>query len=214
MARLCPHCGTKSRFNDIFPVISNIRKDEIGFHYLERCQECGGIVYSISNIDKNAPVSKGIITSSISESEKTKEIEIFSYPFVSMISPIKISDSFEKSFIEGVKCLNVNAPYAAVSMFRKCLQIIAEDKKADGEVLEKKLESLCISGILAANLKEFSAIIRDIGNDGAHPNKYEPSIDDAKDILDFLLLLLDYLYILPEKAEELKRRRESVKIKS
>jgi len=211
MARLCPHCGNRSSFNDI--PVNGKYQDKIGFHYLERCQECGGIVYSISNIDKNAPVSRGIITSSVSESEETKEIEIFSYPFISMEPPIKISDSFYKSFTEGVKCLNVSAPFAAVTMFRKCLQIIVEDKGGAGRDLKEKIQSLCgASGILTGTLETFSTVIREIGNDGAHSNPYEPSIDDAKDILKFLLLLLDYLYIFPEKAEELRKRRESVKI--
>ena len=57
MARLCPHCETKSRFDDIYPVRS-VCSDENGFHFLQRCQECSGIVYSICNVDINAPQYK------------------------------------------------------------------------------------------------------------------------------------------------------------
>lgn len=215
MARLCPHCGIKSRFDRVFP--SGIGKncnDENGFHYIECCQECKGIVYSIWNVDWNAPIYKTVISHESAyqkekEDEEATPTEKFSYPFILMDPPITISDSFEKSFVEGVKCLNVGAPFASVVMFRKCLQIIAEDKGATGGTLKGKLGSLSISGTLTSTLESISTVIREVGNDGAHPNEFEPSIDDAKDILDFLLLLIDQIYILPEKAEKLRVRRTS-----
>lgn len=214
MARLCPHCETKSRFDDIYPVRS-VCSDENGFHFLQRCQECSGIVYSICNVDINAPQYKtaGRVTSSYGENggEDIIPSKVFSYPFVSMNPPIVLSDSFEKSFIEGIKCLNVGAPFAAVVMFRKCLQIIVEDKGATGRDLKQKIQSLTTSGILSETLESISTVIREVGNDGAHPNIFSPSIQDAKDILDFLLLLIDQIYILPEKAERLKDRRTSIK---
>ncbi len=212
MTRLCPHCETKSRFDYIN---RDGYKDNNGFHYLQRCQECNGIVYSIYNVNINAPIYKtaGRVTPSYEENgdEDIIPSEVFSYPFVSMNPPIVLSDSFEKSFIEGIKCLNVGAPFAAVVMFRKCLQIIVEDKGAKGRDLKTKIQSLTISGTLTETLESFSTVIREVGNDGAHPNIFSPSIQDAKDILDFLLLLINQLYILPEKAKQLKDRRASIK---
>jgi hypothetical protein len=216
MARLCPHCGIKSRFDRVFPsgIGKNCNNDENGFHYIECCQECKGIVYSIWNVDWDAPVYKAVMSHESTyqkekEDEEATPIEKFSYPFTLMNPPITISDSFEKSFVEGVKCLNVGAPFASVTMFRRCLQIIAEDKGATGRDLKRKLESLSVSGTLTSTLESISTIIREVGNDGAHPNEFEPSIGDAKYILDFLLLLIDQIYILPEKAEELRARRTS-----
>ena len=75
--------------------------------------------------------------------------------------------------------------------------------------MKRKLESLSVSGTLTSTLESISTVIREVGNDGAHPNESEPSIDDAKDILDFLRLLIDQIYILPEKAEKLRARRTS-----
>lgn len=93
--------------------------------------------------------------------------------------------------------------------FRKCLQIIAENKGAEGGTLYAKLENLSSSMTLSSTVKSLSTIIREVGNDGAHPNNFEPNIGDAQDILDFLLLFIDQLYTLPEKAEKLKARRIS-----
>lgn len=213
MARLCPHCGIKSRFDRVFPSGSGKNcNDENGFHYIECCQECKGIVYSIWNVDWDAPVYKAVMYHESTyqkekEDEEATPTEKFSYPFILMNPPITISDSFEKSFVEGVKCLNVGAPLASVVMFRKCLQIIAEDKGAAGGTLKRKLESLSVSGKLTSTLESISTVIREVGNDGAHPNEFEPSIDDAKDILDFLQLLIDQIYISPEKVEKLRARR-------
>ena len=208
MARLCPHCETRSRFNRLFPYGNNKFNDRNGYHYIEQCQECNGNVYSIWNIDLDAPMMKSAANAGVVLMGETA-IEKFSYPFIMVNPPIDISESFKKSFIEGVKCLNVGAPFASVVMFRKCLQIIAEDKGAKGRTLKAKLEILSSSGTLTSTLDSISTIIREVGNDGAHPNEFEPSIDDAKDILDFLLLFIDQLYILPEKAEKLIARRTS-----
>ena len=208
MARLCPHCETRSRFNRLFPSGIKNFNDRNGYHYIEKCQECNGIVYSICNIDLDDPTMKAALKAGVDLNGETA-FEKFSYPFIMMNPPIDISESFEKSFVEGVKCLNVGAPFASVVMFRKCLQIIAEDKGAKGGTLKAKLKSLSSSGTLTSTLDSISTIIREVGNDGAHPNEFEPSIDDAKDILNFLLLFIDQLYILPEKAEKLKARRTS-----
>ena len=213
MARLCPHCGIKSRFDRVFPSgIGNNCNDKNGFHYIECCQECKGIVYSIWNVDWDAPMYKTVTSHESTyqkEDEEATPNEKFSYPFILVNPPITISDSFEKSFVEGVKCLNVGAPFASVVMFRKCLQIIAEDKGATKGNLKEKLESLSASGTLTSTLESISTVIREVGNDGAHPNEFEPSIDDAKDILDFLQLLIYQIYILPEKVEKLSARRTS-----
>gem|GEM_PF-5739466 len=69
--------------------------------------------------------------------KKQHLLKNFPIHFTLMNPPINISDSFEKSFVEGVKCLNVGAPFASVVMFRKCLQIIAEDKGATRGTLKK-----------------------------------------------------------------------------
>ena len=209
MGKVCPHCGIKSSFSSLCPGLRGECRDKNGFHYIERCNECNGIVYSIWNIDIHAGIQKAIVPGAVSykPTPRPKPNEFFSYPFVSMEPPIKISGSFEKSFTEGVKCLNVGAPFAAVTMFRKCLQIIVEDKGGTGDKLYKQIESLNISGTLTSTLKSIPTIIREVGNDGAHPNEFEPSLDDAKEIFDFLLLLIDYMYTLPERVNKLSIRR-------
>lgn len=217
MGRVCPHCGTKSSFATLCPEARIECKDKNGYHYIECCNECGGIIYSIWNVDILAGIQKSTVSGATSykPTPRPEPMMIFSYPFVSMKPPIKISGSFEKSFTEGVKCLNVGAPFAAVTMFRKCLQIIVEDKGGKGDQLYKQIESLHISGTLTSTLKSISTVIREVGNDGAHSNKFEPSLDDARDIFDFLLLLIDYLYTLPERANKLSIRRNlSLKPKS
>ena len=163
MARLCPHCGIKSRFDRVFPLgIGKNCNDENGFHYIECCQECKGIVYSIWNVDWDAPVYKAVMfheSTYQKEGEEATPTEKFSYPVIVGNPPITISDSFEKSFEEGVKCLNVGAPFASVAMFRKCLQIIVEDKGATKGNLKKKLESLSASGTLTSTLESISTVI-------------------------------------------------------
>lgn len=113
MARLCPHCDINSTFKRIIPFIDEKCNDKNGFHYIEQCHECNGIVYSIWNLDRNAPVVN-CATNACADLVDETLIEKFSYPFRMVNPPIRISESFDKSFVEGVKCLNVDAPFASV----------------------------------------------------------------------------------------------------
>jgi len=181
LAKLCPHCKTKSKFDTI-----TYSGSQYNGHFILQCQNCDEIIYLLTKENK----------------------EYFVYPFVGIDPPFVVNDSFDKSYKEGIACLNVGAPLSAVAMFRRCSQIISEDKGAKDNVLYDKVNSLIEVGTLKGMFEEIADIIREVGNDGAHPNKFEPSLQDAKDVLGFLNLLIENLYVYPAKLEELKKRRE------
>ena len=66
-------------------------------------------------------------------------------------------------------------------------------------------------------LADWATEIRELGNIGAHPDKYEPkgiTKETAEDIIEFTTELLDDLYIKPYKIKKRREKRDSLKKKS
>ena len=93
-------------------------------------------------------------------------------------------------------------------MARSALQISLRDKQAQGKNLKQEIEDLAQKGILPPFMKDWSEQIRELGNDSAHPEPDQPSIDsrDAEDIVRFLDFLLEYLYTLPHQIGQYRKR--------
>ena len=98
---------------------------------------------------------------------------------------------------------------AAVVMARSALQIALRDNNASGNSLKQEIDDLAANGILAPIMKEWADQIRLLGNEAAHPDPEEDSIDpqDAHDIVEFLNFLLEYLYTFPHKIQQYQERR-------
>ena len=104
---------------------------------------------------------------------------------------------------------------AATIMFRRAIQILAKDiLGAKGGTLFKQLEWLKDNeNSLKINLTEIfhdnSKLIRQVGNQGAHPDNDEDLQEftekDANSVHDIFLLLINEIFVLPEKIKAMKR---------
>ena len=99
---------------------------------------------------------------------------------------------------------------AAAVMARSALQSALRDAGAKGANLKAEIEDLGTKGILPPIIRDWSHNLRLLGNDSAHPGAEQPATEpkDARDIVQFLDFLLEYLYDLPEK---IKKYREPKK---
>ena len=116
-----------------------------------------------------------------------------------------IPEEIASAFAEATSTLYAQCPRAAVVMARRTLEAVTTDKGETQGVLADRLKALATKGILQSDLAEWAREVRMIGNTGAH---YDPlnkaSMEDARDLMNFLRELLRYLYEMPA---ELKRRR-------
>jgi len=99
---------------------------------------------------------------------------------------------------------------AAALMARSSLQVALRDNGAKGSTLKKEIEDLSSKGILPPIMKDWSDNVRELGNESAHPKPGQPPTElrDAKDIVNFLDFLLEYLYTLPHRIEQYHKRDE------
>jgi hypothetical protein len=90
-------------------------------------------------------------------------------------------------------------------MARRSLEAIAFDKGETKGQLVDRLKVLADKGILTPALADWAKEVRLVGNAGAHFDPIdEVSLDDARQLTDFIRELLKYLYELPA---DLQRRR-------
>ncbi|WP_328647167.1 DUF4145 domain-containing protein [Amycolatopsis sp. NBC_00348] len=113
---------------------------------------------------------------------------------------------------EGTRCLAVQAPRAAVVMFRGVLAEIVADKGSSAAKgknnLAAQLKQMATDGDLQPTLADWADHIRLIGNAGAHPSTLAPvSGEEAAELARLLISMLDYLYVMPAKITRSRAAR-------
>jgi hypothetical protein len=98
---------------------------------------------------------------------------------------------------------------AASLMARSAIQLIARYQKAKGANLKQEIDDLAERGILPPVMQEWSHEVRELGNDSAHPNPGAKGTDpkDAKDVVEFLTMLLRVTYDLSHQIEQYRARK-------
>jgi hypothetical protein len=151
--------------------------------------------------------------------------EIYSFPAEDNQAETKdIPDEFaslKMTISEALFCLEKSQYISAAIMFRRGLQILAKDVLgAEGRDLFKQLEWLKKNpNKLGINLTTLfhanSDIVRQIGNQGAHPDQditlHGFTEEDANGLHDLFISLISEVFIFPAKMKtlqnEMKNRR-------
>ena len=115
---------------------------------------------------------------------------------------------------EAMFCMTHKKNIAAVIMFRRALQIIAKEiLGGKGNTLYNQLQWLKTNpNELGIDLNEMfhdnSQLIKDVGNQGAHPDKDEDlqifSENDVLQLHDLFLVIVTEIFIKPDKIKKIK----------
>jgi hypothetical protein len=111
--------------------------------------------------------------------------------------------SVRSAFDEACKCLASDCPRAGAAMARCALEGIVVDQGETKGLLVARLKNLADRGKLLSTLADWSKEVRLIGNDAVHDLTADVSMEDARQLVDFIRELTKYLYVLPD---ELKKR--------
>lgn len=135
--------------------------------------------------------------------------------------PEHVPEDITKIFREAATCIAVQCWNAAGCMFRTCLDLATKPllPEAESEGLNSKtrrdlglrLPWLINNDLLPESLRELSSCVREDGNDGAHAGTLVK--EDAEDLLDFTVALLERIYTEPKQLELAKIRREARRAK-
>ena len=129
--------------------------------------------------------------------------------------PEHLPEDLDAAFREAATCVAVQCPNAAGTMFRLCIDLATRPLLPDGQArglnstvrrnLGLRLPWLFDNGHLPEDLRELSTCIQQDGNDGAHAGTL--TTEDAEDLRDFAVALLERMYTEPEKLRLAKDRR-------
>lgn len=105
---------------------------------------------------------------------------------------------------------------AANVMARSAVQFIVRDKGAKDAKLKAQIDDLVTKGVLHPLMKDWANEVRIVANESAHPEAPIPedaTPQDSLDIVNFLDLLLAYLYDLPKQIENFRKRKTPAAVK-
>jgi hypothetical protein len=130
--------------------------------------------------------------------------------------PDHVPPDLVKIFEEATKCVAVQCWNAAGAMFRLCVDMATEPLLPDGEVaglnshtrknLGPRVDWLFENNKLPAELFALSDCIRQDGNDAAHRGALGK--EDAEDLSDFTVALLERMFTEPERLKLAELRRQ------
>ncbi|MEN6418339.1 MAG: DUF4145 domain-containing protein [Clostridiaceae bacterium] len=109
------------------------------------------------------------------------------------------------AFCSAVRTKGIDLSICLFSL-RRVLEMICNDKNASGHTLEEKIMFLVNSKILPNMFDDACLIIRKLGNAAAHAEGKSVSEYDVNQVIDFLAVIIDYLYALPVKISQMKQR--------
>ena len=198
----CDHCGNRATFI-IRAEYTDFRDASDGYHYTEKavtswyimqCQACSRPTFAESSRIVNGALNKTIVgpyTAILYPAERT--------------SLSNLPEAIEKKYKEALLVRNISPGSCAV-LVRKILEAICRYENAQGRVLADKLKDLANSGRIPQTLADVAIHLKQLGNLGAHFDEDEVTQDDVPIVLDFVELLLEYLYVAPMKIEAMRKR--------
>lgn len=119
--------------------------------------------------------------------------------------PASIAGCFEEAEI----CYRVKAATAAAIMARRTLELLAAEQGLQKGNLAQRLQAMRDQQVIDARLYEWADELRLAGNQAAHDVHLGISLTDARDMLDLVEAIVDYVYVFQERYEAFKARRRT-----
>jgi Domain of unknown function (DUF4145) len=120
-------------------------------------------------------------------------------------------ESLRIAYRQAIRAMDANAPLAAAAMFRRAVQVITRELfRVKPGTLAKELEMIVgkayNGATVTSNFANFAYIVKEAGNQGAHPDKDPDLLDftsqDASDLKHVFMELVGELFVVPAAIEK------------
>lgn len=118
------------------------------------------------------------------------------------------------SYEEAVRCENAKSWIACVTMVGRTLEAVTKAYDPKQKTMFAGLQAMHKNGAISQEIYEWANELRVIRNYGAHATDESISQKDATEALDFLQSILELLYYMRPKFQQMKARRTAVRPKS
>jgi len=195
----CPFCMERGNFKTVFHVEKKKPNSEkkLNFDTLE-CGNCKGYVMVLWSASEHG-YGRGV-----------HDYDVLPWPLKIEKYPEHWPEAIGRYWLQAKRNIRDENWDAAAVMARSALQIALRDYDAKGKNLKQEIDDLASKGVLPPIMKEWSDQVRDLGNDSAHPDPGQGPTNpqDARNIVQFLDFLLEYLYTLPHRIKKYRKRVE------
>jgi hypothetical protein len=124
-------------------------------------------------------------------------------------SPAGVPAPVADDWREAHKDLGIQTWKSAATMARRAVQGVCINKGAAPAKLAAQIKELAANNTLHPHLVVWADQVRLFGNDGAHPGEdglTDVGEADAREAVAFLDQLLDWVYVMPGRLDEVKAR--------
>ncbi|MDD5529162.1 MAG: DUF4145 domain-containing protein [bacterium] len=121
--------------------------------------------------------------------------------------PVLVRNSLE----EAEKCYSCGAYDACAVMCGRALESICSVQGIKNKILAGGLKELLDKQVIDKRIYEWGQELRTHRNIGAHATDEHISKEDAKDLLDFVNAICDYIFVLTNKFKKFMERKEKLK---
>jgi Domain of unknown function (DUF4145) len=216
----CPHCSTHGHHRLVMKCESvSLQRDVtlvsttsgnppirslaefINVHYVFRCSKCRLDTYFLRYEDAGiSPTGLKTYEDSFREVHQSKVVH--QHPLFIGVVHESVPESVAGAANESEKCLAVGAYNACAVMYRRAIQSLCKERGAKGRTLNDQLLYLRDNHLITPSIYEWADDLRDIGNQGAHPDDPDPVIADVSEYdaeygVKFLREIIEYVYIHP-----------------
>ncbi len=124
-----------------------------------------------------------------------------------------------RSLLERQKCFRAGAYDACAVMCGRALEAVCAEHQTNGKMLAVGLKELLDKGVIDKKMFDWGTALRKHRNIGAHATSEKISREDAKDLVEFVTAICEYVFVLKKKYDDFltrqqKRKRIVLKIPS
>jgi len=195
----CAFCGERGNFATEFQASKAKPNDrKVLFFTTLKCGNCAGYVM--------------VLWSPESGGSAIHDFRVLPWPRRVEKAPEVWPTDVGRFWIQAHRTLQDENWDAAAVMARSALQLALRERGASGNNLKQEIDDLAGKGLVPRVMQEWSHELRELGNESAHPKPgQQPTVArDAKDIVQFMDYLLEYLYSMPHRIQASPNRRSSV----
>lgn len=210
---VCPHCNTATSLNPV------LIEDEYAF-MPDRSSEKESVyekavVRAIKLAEYSDEVSYGIFQCQaceerfVAKQQKCKDEDwVVAYPVLHKPVAEEIPEPIKGEFEEASLCFAVGAYRACASMCQRTLESLCQNKKVSG------LNQLLDKGIISQGLFDRATEIRLWAGIIKHQRIESVSKEDAEQLLAYLEVILNHIYVEPKRLDALRQKREQIEKKA
>ncbi|GAU80103.1 DUF4145 domain-containing protein [Fusibacter sp. 3D3] len=134
------------------------------------------------------------------------QFDTCAYPKDERIILYELPKIVEQSYAEAVKCEKAKAYIACTVMVGRALEAVCKDFVPETKTIHHGLKKMNENGFVSEEILEWANELKYLRNHGAHASNIEISDKDSKDALDFLQAILEILYHLRPRFNDIKNR--------